>query len=113
MSTITTNEKLTVEVSPYRKGLHYGNIMWPGKYPMRNGRFPKDHPAAGTDGFGLEMGNGAGIVAFRAKGYWASCFPEGDGITWQPLKDQSDEQCLSDIRECFGWNVRWQKGFKV
>ena len=47
------------------------------------------------------MGTSDELAQFRARGYWASCFPEGDGITWKPENGQSDEQCLRDIRECF------------
>jgi hypothetical protein len=96
-----------VKVYPYRKGVGYGNIMWEGKFPMRNGKFPKDHPCADGDGFKMEIGKGPGLVAFRERGYWASCFPEGDGITWEPLKGQSHDLCMIDIRECFGWDAQW------
>jgi hypothetical protein len=85
----------------------YGNIIWTGKFPMRNGRFPADHPVGGATGIVDQCGNGPGIEAFRQRGYWASCFPEGDGITWKPLREQNNEQCMTDIRECFGWEARW------
>lgn len=98
---------LKVEVFPYRKGVCYGNIMWNGKFPMRNGKFPPTHPCADGDGFKMEMGKGSGLVAFRERGYWASCFPEGDGITWEPRNGQSNEQCLKDIKECFDWDAKW------
>jgi hypothetical protein len=102
---------LKVKVYPYRKGVGYGNIMWPGSFPMRNGKFPKDHPVGGDCGYTGQMGNSDGMKTFRERGYWASCFPEGDGITWEPLKGQSSEQCIADIREAFGWDATW--GVKV
>lgn len=109
---------MTVKVYPYREKLAHGNILWPGKFEARGGRFPPNHPcAAGAEMFGRrgtgEGGEGQELDAFRARGYWASCFPEGDGITWKPKRGQSDEQCITDIRECFGWDARWAPGVKI
>jgi hypothetical protein len=95
---------LEVKVYPYRKSVCMGNIMWPGAFPMRYGVFPAGHPIGG--GSQLTQRH-AGLQAFRERGYWASCFPEGDGITWQPLVEKTDEQCITDIRECFGWTATW------
>lgn len=104
----SAEKTLKVKVYPYRKGVGYGNIIWPGKFEMRDGRFPKDHPVGGdTNGYTGQYGSGDTIKVFRARGYWASCFPEGDGITWEPLNGQSDEQCIVDIRESFGWDATW------
>ena len=101
---------LVVRVFPFRKGLGMGNIMWPVKAPGRYGKFPPNHPVGGTVfGEGSQGGQSDGMTKFRERGYWASCFPEGDGITWQPMNGQSDEQCLIDIRECFGWDARWDR----
>ena len=105
-----TNEDggLAVTVFPYRAGFCYGNIMWQKAHPMRAGKFPLSHPVGGV--FADQAGNGPQIVLFRERGYWASCFPEGDGITWKPLRDQSDEQCMADIRACFpSWSARWNE----
>lgn len=94
-----------------KKGVHSGNIMWSPAVPMRGGKFPPSHPASP----GSEFGNGAGdgqlgtsekMAAFRERGYWASCFPEGDGITMETRNDQSPEKVASDIAEVFGWTVR-------
>ena len=58
-----------------------------------------------------QMGGSKKLTAFRQRGYWASCFPEGDGITlkwWEDVPsdpDKTAEQVMHDIRECFGWNV--------
>ena len=91
---------------PYVHGVGMGNLMWVGKWPMRSGRFPPGHPVGGGTGDSSEIGASEGIEAFRARGYWASCFPEGDGITWKPTAGQSTEQALIDVRECFpDWQV--------
>lgn len=112
-------------VYPYRPKLGMGNIIWAernrgsayyrvSEYAMRNGKFPPNHPVGG-DGYGpnSQGGDSAGMRAFRERGYWASCFPEGDGITWKPERGQSDAQCLADIRECFGWDAKWAPGVKL
>lgn len=40
----------------------------------------------------------------RNKGYWASAFPEGDGITFtENTASKSEEEMLADISACFGW----------
>jgi len=54
-----------------------------------------------------QCGDGESIQLFRKMGYWASCFPEGDGITWKPLNGQNDEQSMDDIKAAFGWDARW------
>ena len=110
---------MDVKVYPYRVDAAsvYGNVLWPGKFPMRGGVFPPNHPCAPmTKWYGGrrgQCGTGPALDAFRARGYWASCFPEGDGITWQPERGQSDQQCLADIRECFGWEASWAKGVTI
>lgn len=114
---------MKVTISPYRKGLHYGNIVWAerdkgssyypvSRFAMRGGKFPPNHPVGGGSVGDGQNGEGENIKAFRARGYWASCFPEGDGITYQPLNGQSDEQCMKDARECFDWEFSWQPGFE-
>lgn len=108
---------MTPKLFPCRPGVSHGNIIWAertlgnayyrvSQFAMRGGRFPQTHPVApgeATSTDRAEMGSSASLDAFRARGYWASCFPEGDGITWTPERGQSDAQCLADIRECFGW----------
>lgn len=102
--------RVVVGFYPYREKLAMGNLMWPGKFPARRGWYPREHPAAPatkicSDEAG-QMAVSPALVAFRGRGYWASCFPEGDGITWKPLQGQSDEQALADVRECFPeWRV--------
>jgi hypothetical protein len=94
-------------------GHGYGNIMWKPFHPMRNGRFPADHPASPRGTFD-SMGDGqigdGKMIEFRERGYWASCFPEGDGITMKVGRDQSPEQVAKDITEVFGWTVRIKRG---
>jgi hypothetical protein len=59
-----------------------GNLMWYIE-------FPHD----------LKSALSQGLAALRAKGYWASAFPEGDGITFR--KDPEDAvQALTDFRAC-------------
>ena len=102
--------QLTVRVFPFRKGRGMGNIIWPGSFPMYGGKFPKAHPVGGEYDYSSgQYGKSSGMDAFRERGYWASCFPEGDGITWEPKLGQSDEKCLADIRECFGWTADWDE----
>ena|ERR1700677_2778878 len=109
------------------KRLSTANIIWAerdrgsayyrvSKFAMNAGKFPANHPCAPLDDEApknsTQMGGSKALTAFRARGYWASCFPEGDGITlkwWdedtpaQP--DKTAEQVMHDIRECFGWEV--------
>ncbi len=109
---------MKVKVFPYQEKIGMGNIIWAerdrgdsyyraSKYERRNGKFPPGHPVGGTRHVSdySQLGSGTKIDAFRDRGYWASCFPEGDGITWRPLHGQSAEQCVSDILECFGWDI--------
>ena len=83
------------------------------KYAMKAGVFPQDHPCCPgkCDVGSSQLGAGAAIEAFRGRGYWASCFPEGDGITlywWnspEEFPSKSRETVLRDIQECFGLEV--------
>ena len=112
-----------IKLYPFREGVAHGNIIWAernmgssyyrvSRFAARNGKFTADHPIApNSPVFGPESQGGASpaLQAFRERGYWASCFPEGDGITWKPLNGQTDEQCLADINECFGWQLWWER----
>lgn len=120
MSAATVTAPLQVKVYPFREQRGMGNIIWAerdqgssyyrvSRFAMRAGVFPSTHPVGGN-GIGDEQGqcgDGENIKRFRALGYWASCFPEGDGITWRPLNGQGDEQCMADIKAAFGWDARW------
>ncbi len=104
----------------------HANIIWAdrdrgsgyysvSRFAMRNGRFPASHPCApfdDADPGNSQMGGSKRLAAFRARGYWASCFPEGDGITlkwWSDVPNPTEktaEDVTRDIRECFGWEVQ-------
>ncbi len=84
------------------------NIMFPETYPMRGGKFPKNHPCFGmVDAFTFASGKTADdpLGRFREKYGFASCFPEGDGICFTAPKDKPTADVAADIRECFGWEV--------
>ena len=63
-----------------------GNLLWPGELP--------DAELAALD---------AAVVSLRTKGYWASPFPEGDGVTFRgKSKERYDpDRALAEIRETF------------
>lgn len=107
---------MKVKVYSYREKIACGNVIWcerdrgnayyrVSKFAMSRGRFPASHPCASSSviGYTTEIGCSSKLTAFRERGYFASCFPEGDGFCWEPLRKQTDMQCLSDLRECFGW----------
>lgn len=77
-------------------GKQSSNILWKERFPMRAGSFPPAHPC---------IANETGFAHFKARGYWASAFPEGDGITLDPQRGQNRDEVIRDIRECFGWDV--------
>jgi hypothetical protein len=98
---------MQVEVRPYQPGICSGNILWNGRWPMRGGKFPAGHPVGNGNGLAsMEFGYSEAMGEFRSRGYWASCFPEGDGITFKPLHSQSNKRTRDDVRECFGWEVK-------
>ncbi|QYZ67009.1 MAG: hypothetical protein OI74_09205 [Gammaproteobacteria bacterium (ex Lamellibrachia satsuma)] len=44
------------------------------------------------------------LEMLRKKGYWASPFPEGDGVTFTDEgKSKKDIELLNDFRACFDW----------
>lgn len=97
-----------------------GNIIWAkrdrgdayyrvSRFAMQQGFFPSNHPACpggsgGSDSL-AQCGVSDELNAFRARGYWASCFPEGDGITMHCLRGQTAHMVGADIQRSFGWNV--------
>lgn len=101
------------------------NILFEKSYPMRGGSFPKEHPCSDdpkptvqaamrmkppgsdewTDVPGEQPESDTALGKFRARGYWASCFPEGDGICIRALHGQSVKQLAQDATECFGRTV--------
>lgn len=77
--------------------------MFGGKpHPMRGwGNFPKEHPfydnpEPTTFSNSPQMGDDR-LSNFRKAGYYASCFPEGDGICFSSLNGQSQDQIIHDI----------------
>lgn len=89
------------------KSLSKHNLMFSKSYPMIWGEFPSNHPFADNpEPFTFKSNNDLetkGLLGndrlsnFRKAGYWASCFPEGDGICFDALNEQSKEQIISDI----------------
>jgi hypothetical protein len=101
-----------VKVALYgRTGGGYGNIIWPGKWPRRSaGKFMPPHPCHENPEpvvFGRESQPRTNdpLGRFRALGYLASCFPEGDGIAFDPPAGKDSEQVAEDVRQCFGFEV--------
>lgn len=91
--------KLTLRYFPYRKGIAYGNLMFEKSFPMKRGRFPKDHPFApecNMDNY-PSIGEGDKLKALRELGYYISCFPEGDGMCFSPAASKTEEQVIEDI----------------
>lgn len=105
MATSDSTMQCRVRVRMPRPGISKGNILWSGRWPMRGGVFPKGHPVGGGSEGPIEFGTGENIKRFRALGYWASCFPEGDGIVFETAREQSIEQVVADVRAAFGWFV--------
>jgi hypothetical protein len=103
---IRDSKKGVLMVDYYHQyGDNSGNIIWPielgledATHPVRSVKFDKEIP----------------IEKFRALGYFASCFPEGDGIT---LTDESrlksPQKVMNDIEECFGWKTILKNGDKL
>jgi len=72
------------------KGTRIGNLMWDA-----------DRPSAA-----VLATIAHGQSALQKKGYWVSCFPEGDGIPFEsPMlpdgKDMSHETVLADLQAAF------------
>lgn len=92
------------------KGLCYSNLMFEKSYPL----WSKDHPCHENkihlmwkelDDLKKGIQGNDPLSKFRAAGYFASCFPEGDGIAFEALKYQSEEQIIKDIESIFGVDV--------
>lgn len=116
----TGHKRLKVALRVGTPGQCYWNILWSGipggipAAPMRAGVFPKHHPVVmasggrrGADTPDGQIAAGDLMDELRALGYWASCFPEGDGITFQPNDPtRLPEQVALDFEQVFGWSVR-------
>lgn len=99
---------MKVKFYSYLEGVGLGNLMFPTVHPMKGGKFPSDHPVGGefASHDDCQCGDSEGMSKFRGLGYWASCFPEGDGICFKPLNGQASEQTIQDVKDCFGWEVK-------
>lgn len=92
-------------------GLSKSNIMFPKSWPMRGGKWPKDHPCSANHSpmiFGSvkETTPTDNLGIFRELGYAdASCFPEGDGICFSVDESKPDAKVIADIRYAFSWDV--------
>lgn len=106
-------DKMTFEYRKNNEGRSYPNIIFPRAWPMRNGNFPKEHPCSDDKNAKKKVGDEwidvsgdnpeseSMIGKFRSRGYWASAFPEGDGIVFEALQGQDDNRIIVDIMECF------------
>lgn len=99
---------MKVEYIRGKKGVSKSNIMFPKSWPMRGGKFPKDHPCADNIiplTFGPTAATDDPLGKFRQVYPDASCFPEGDGICFTEETLKLHWQVMSEIQACFGWVV--------
>jgi len=101
---------MKVEYVVGRKPFSRHNIIWAEKHSMNGGKFPKSHPCADnkvplTFEQNPTQGGSDGLSRFRDLGYCASCFPEGDGVAFDPPDGKTPAQVAADIAKCFGWDV--------
>lgn len=110
-----TNKPLRVELWGHiqpdadGRGGGYGNILWPDFKPGPRGAYGSPHPCAGTPTpttFGDPPPSDDPLGRFRALGYFASCFPEGDGIAFRPPEGKTTADIAGDIERTFGWLVK-------
>lgn len=95
-------KQMNLRYISYKPGLAYGNLMFEGKaFPMRGGKFPKDHPFAPGTGMDTypSIGTGEKLEKLRALGYYVSCFPEGDGLSFSPAAGRGEDEVRKDIME--------------
>lgn len=96
-----------VKVLIGKKGLSFSNILWAGRFPMYGGVFPKNHPCSDNPKptvftYEEQPATNDRLGRFRARGYLASCFPEGDGISFAPIDEaRGVPEICQDIVECF------------
>ena len=85
---------MKVELIPHVVDRWTGNILWKEKFPIKDGAFPVGFPVTN------EM-----LYEFRSRGYLASCFPEGDGITFTYKDKRHWKDVKKDVEECFGFEI--------
>lgn len=79
------------------------NLMFIGEtHRMNGGMFPKTHPFIDcpkpfTFAHDPCPESNDRLSQFRRAGYFASCFPEGDGVTIRRGLEQSNDQLIEDI----------------
>jgi len=57
-----------------------------------------------SDVIGRESDIGTSLNQLRELGYWASAFPEGDGVTFtENSGEKHNDELVSDVRACFCW----------
>lgn len=57
-----------------------------------------------SDVIGRESEISVSINQLRELGYWASAFPEGDGVTFtEDSGEKRNDELVSDVRKCFEW----------
>jgi hypothetical protein len=99
---MSKSDKLTFKYFHRVPDKAHGNLMWYDLFPMRGGTFPKDHPIEGARMIVISddyVEDGSKFFKLRQRGYYVSCFPEGDGMVIDGLVDQSPEQVVKDIEE--------------
>ena len=101
---------MKVKYIKYQKGVCFGNIIFDHFYPRNSGQWRIKHPCAGNPkplvfSRSEQPFSDDPLGIFRKLGYLASCFPEGDGISFEPPEGWTDESVINDIKECFGFDV--------
>ena len=76
---------------------------------MRGGKFAANHPF-GDNPEMLTFSNTPAMAddklsKFRQAGYYASCFPEGDGIVFSVIVEKSKQEVEKDITEILGLEI--------
>lgn len=104
-------EPLEVMIIEGEPGVSRSNVIWERHWPMRGGKPREGHPCFGNPEpltfAPVDPGKRDDPLSlFRARGYGAaSCFPEGDGITFDIPDGQTLDHAVRDVEECFGFNV--------
>ena len=77
-------------------GIQCSNVLWgeTGRWPVQNGKFSPEHPIHVY---------AAQFEMFAWRGYEVSPFPEGDGFILVLKNNQTADQVIHDIEECFEW----------
>lgn len=104
-------EMIELKYFPLLKGA-YGNLMFIGKsFPMKNGKFPKDHPFAPMDNMDNypSIGVSEKLESLRKLGYYVSCFPEGDGLCFSHSFQKSQQEVIDEISRTLNAKLIYEK----